>query len=289
MSIITITDSSYSNGRQIAKSAAKRLNYEYVDSENILPLVSKEFGVSESKLVRVLKDTPSNVGMFSKAKPEHIIFIETLITEYLLKNNIVYYGVVGLPLNQKVSHVLKVHIIANLESRIKNIMKLKLDNISQDKASKAVTKEDEQLKKWVEAVYNIDVADPNLYDLVINIGHIKGDDVEDALETIISTVEHKKYQPMTYSLRCMKNVAMSCRVRAILADIDPKMQVKSDEGTIYIYTKAVKKKAQVKVLEMKQKVFPMDSKQQEIYFKCFILIFVEEIKNERKIRDIVTG
>lgn len=266
MSIITITDSSYSNGRQIAKSAAKRLNYEYVDSENILPLVSKEFCVSESKLVRALQDTPSNVGMFSKAKPEYIIFVETLITEYLLKNNIVYYGVVGLPLIQEVSHVLKVHIIANLESRIKNRMKLKLDNVSQDKARKAVTKEDEQLKKWVEAVYNIDVADPNLYDLVINIGHIKGDDVEDALETIISTVEHKKFQPMTYSLRCMKNVAMSCRVRATLADIDPKMQVKSDEGIIYIYTKAVKKKAQDKVLEMKQKVMRLEGvKHVEVY------------------------
>ena len=264
MSIITITDSSYSNGRQIAKSAAKRLNYEYADSENILPLVSKKFGVSESKLVRALKDTPSNVGMFSKAKPEHIIFIETLITECFLKNNIVYYGVVGLPLIQEVSHVLKVNIIANLESRIKN--RMKLDNVSQDKARKAVTKEDEQLKKWVEAVYNIDVTDPNLYDLVINIGHIKGDDIEDDLETIISTVEHKKFQPMTYSLRCMKNVAMSCRVRATLADIDPKMQVKSDEGTIYIYTKAVKKKAQDKVLEMKQKVMRLEGvKHVEVY------------------------
>lgn len=264
MSIITITDSSYSNGRQIAKSAAKRLNYEYADSENILPLVSKKFGVSESKLVRALKDTPSNVGMFSKAKPEHIIFIETLITEYLLKNNIVYYGVVGLPLIQEVSHVLKVNIIANLESRIKN--RIKLDNVSQDKARKAVTKEDEQLKKWVEAVYNIDVTDPNLYDLVINIGHIKGDDVEDALETIISTVEHKKFQPMTYSLRCMKNVAMSCRVRSTLADKDSKMQVKSDEGTVYIYTKAVKKKAQDKVLEMKQKVMRLEGvKHVEVY------------------------
>jgi cytidylate kinase len=264
VSIITITDSSYSNGRQIAKSAAKRLNYEYADSENILPLVSKKFGVSESKLVRALKDTPSNVGMFSKAKPEHIIFIETLITEYLLKNNIVYYGVVGIPLIQEVSHVLKVNIIANLESRIKN--RMKLDNVSQDKARKAVTKEDEQLKKWVEAVYNTDITDPNLYDLVINIGHIKGDDVEDALETIISTVEHKKFQPMTYSLRCMKNVAMSCRVRATLADIDPKMQVKSDEGTIYIYTKAVKKKAQDKVLEMKQKVMRLEGvKHVEVY------------------------
>ncbi len=264
MSIITITDSSYSNGRQIAKSAAKRLNYEYADSENILPLVSKKFGVSESKLVRALKDTPSNVGMFSKAKPEHIIFIETLITECFLKNNIVYFGVVGLPLIQEVSHVLKVHIIANLESRIKN--RMKLDNVSQDKARKAVTKEDEQLKKWVEAVYNTDITDPNLYDLVINIGHIKGDDIEDALETIISTVEHKKFQPMTYSLRCMKNVAMSCRVRATLADIDPKMQVKSDEGTIYIYTKAVKKKAQDKVLEMKQKVMRLEGvKHVEVY------------------------
>ena len=264
MSIITITDSSYSNGRQIAKSAAKRLNYEYADSENILPLVSKKFGVSESKLAQALKDTPSNVGMFSKAKPEHIIFIETWITGYLLKNNIVYYGVVGIPLIQEVSHVLKVNIIANLESRIKN--RMKLDNVSQDKARKAVTKEDEQLKKWVEAVYNIDITDPNLYDLVINIGHIKGDDIEDALETIISTVEHKKFQPMTYSLRCMKNVATSCRVRATLADIDPKMQVKSDEGTIYIYTKAVKKKAQDKVLEMKQKVMRLEGvKHVEVY------------------------
>jgi len=264
VSIITITDSSYSNGRQIAKSAAKRLNYEYADSENILPLVSKEFGVSESKLAQALKDTPSNVGMFSKAKPEHIIFIETLITGYLLKNNIVYYGVVGIPLIQEVSHVLKVNIIANLESRIKN--RMKLDNVSQDKARKAVTKEDEQLKKWVEAVYNTDITDPNLYDLVINIGHIKGDDIEDALETIISTVEHKKFQPMTYSLRCMKNVATSCRVRATLAEIDPKMQVKSDEGTIYIYTKAVKKKAQDKVLEMKQKVMRLEGvKHVEVY------------------------
>jgi cytidylate kinase len=264
VSIISITAASCSNGRQIAKSAAKRLNYEYVDSENILSLVSREFGVSESKLVRALKDTPSNSGMFSKAKPEHIIFIETLITEYLLKNNIVYYGLVGLLLIQEVSHVLKVQIIANLESRIKN--RMKLDNLSQDKARKAVINGDEELKKWVTAVYNIDITDPNLYDLVINIGHVTDDDVEGALDTIISAVKHKKFQPMTYSLRCMKNVGMSCRVRATLADIDSKIQVKSDEGAVYIYTKAVKKKAQDKVLEMKQKIMRIEGvKHVEVY------------------------
>jgi len=264
VSIITISADSYSNGRQIAKSAAKRLDYEYIDNENILPLVFREFGVSESKLESTLKETPSGVGMFSKANPEYIIFIETLITEYLLKNNIVYYGAVAIPLIQQVSHVLKVQIIANLEDRIKN--KAKLDDKSEEKARKTVIKQDNQQKKWAEAVYNINITNPNLYDLVINIGHIKDDDFEGALETIISTIEHKKFQPMTYSLRCMKNVAMSCRVRATLADIDSKMQVKSDEGTIYIYTKAVKKKAQDKVLEMKQKIMRIEGvKHVEVY------------------------
>ncbi|MDO9565254.1 MAG: cytidylate kinase-like family protein [Candidatus Desulfaltia sp.] len=255
MSIITITAGSYI-GRQIAKSAAKRLDYEYVDSKNILSLVSKEFGVPESKLVRALKEAPSGIGMFSKTKPEYIIFIETLIAEYLLKNNIVYYGVVGLPLIQEVPHVLNVQIIANLEDRIKN--RMKPDNLSYDKARKVIEKEDEEQAKWAAAVYDIDIKNSSLYDLVINIGHMKDDDVEDALETIISTVKHKKFQPMTYSLRCMKNVAMSCRVRATLADIDSKMQVKSDEGTIYTYTKAIKKKAHDKVLEMKQKVMRIE-------------------------------
>lgn len=256
MSIITITAGSYSKGEQIAKSVAKRIEYDFIDLETILSLASKEFDVSESKLMQALKETPSGIGMFSKAKPEHIIFIETLITEYLLKNNIVYYGAIALPLIQEVSHVLKVQIIADLEDRIKN--KAKLDGGSEEKARKTVIKEDNQQKKWAEAVYNINTTDPNLYDLVINIGHIKDDDFEDALETIISTVKHKKFQPMTYSLRCMKNVAMSCRVRATLVDIDSKMQVKSDEGTVYIYTKAVKKKAQDKVLEMKQKVMKIE-------------------------------
>ncbi len=264
MSIITITAGSYSNGKQIARSAAKRLKYEYTDSEIILSLVSREFDVSESNLAQVLKEAPSGVGMFSKVKPEYIIFIETLLTEYLLKNNIVFYGVIGLPFFQEISHVLKVRIIADLEDRIKN--RMKLDNISHDKASKIIGKEDEEQAKWAATVYDIDIMEPNLYDLVINIGHIKDDDVEDALETIISTVEHKKFQPMTYSLRCMENVAISCRVRATLADIDSKMQVKSDKGTVYIYTKVVKKKAQDKVLEMKQKVMKLEGvKHVEVY------------------------
>lgn len=264
MSIITITAGSYSNGKQIAESAAKRLKYEYADSEIILSLVSGEFGVSESDLARVLKEAPSGVGMFSKARPEYIIFIETLLAEYLLKNNIVYYGVVGLSLIKEISHVLKVRIIANLEDRITTGMKLY--KISRDKAGKIIKKEDEEQAKWAAAVYDIDLMDPNLYDLAINIGHIKSNDVEDAIETIVSTVKHKKFQPMTYSLRCMKNIAISCRVRATLTDIDSKMQVNSDEGTVYIYTRAIKKKAQNKALEMKQKVMKIEGvKHVEVY------------------------
>lgn len=264
MSIISITAGSYSNGRQIAKSVARRLEYEYVDIEIILPLVSSQFGVPESKLARALKEIPSSVGMFSQAKQQYMIYVDTVLSEYLLKNNIVYYGIAGFPVIREISHILKVQIIADLVDRIND--KAKQSDVSPQKARKALAREDGRQRKWAETFYNMNISDPSLYDLVINIGHIKNDDIENALETIITAVNHTKFQPMTYSLRCANNIAMSCRVRAMLASIDAKMKVKSDEGTVCIYTKAVKKKAEDKVLKIKQKVMKIEGiKHVEVY------------------------
>jgi hypothetical protein len=72
---------------------------------------------------------------------------------------------------------------------------------------------------------------------------------------------------MTYSLRCADNIATSCHVKEALVSTDPKIKVKSDEGTVYIYTKAVKKKADDKVLKIKQKVMKIEGvRHVEVYF-----------------------
>ncbi|MFH1672589.1 MAG: cytidylate kinase-like family protein [Pseudomonadota bacterium] len=260
MSIIAISADSYSKDKELSEKVGKKIGYECVDQEAILS-ASEEFGVPKSKLVRAIEDVPS---VFSRGSQRYLAYIEAAFAEYMLKDNIVYSGLVGYPLIQGVSHVLKVRIVANLEDRIH--LAMKQENISEEKARNKILNEDEHWKKWAKAVYGIDITNSHLYDLVINVGHIQDKDTKDAIETIAGTVKHKKFQPMTYSLECMKNSALSCRIRAALIDIDPKIEVKSDKGAVFVCTKAVKRKKQQQGLNLKQRVMKIDGvKHVEVY------------------------
>jgi hypothetical protein len=171
---------------------------------------------------------------------------------------------VGHPVIQGVSHVLKARIIANMDDRIR--LEMERENISEEKAYKKITELDEQQKKWGQAVYGIDVTNPMYYDLLINVGHIGTVDTQDAVETIINAASHKKYQPNTYSLNCMKNIALSCRVKAFLIDKNPDIEVKSDQGNVYVFAKVIKRKNQAKALAFKQDILKIEGvKHVEVY------------------------
>jgi hypothetical protein len=174
----------------------------------------------------------------------------------MLTHDIVYHGLVGHPIIQGVSHVLKVRIIANLEDRIR--LEMEREDISEEKARKKISELDNQQKKWGQAVYGIDVTNPMNYDLMINVGHLDITDTKDAVETIISTAEHKKYQPNTYSINCMKNIALSCRIKAALVDRYPDIEVKSDKGNVFALARAVKRKNQTRALALKQEIMRIE-------------------------------
>ena len=255
MKIITISTDRYTQGREIAEQVAKKMAYECVSREVILS-AAKKFGVPEMKLLRTIRNKPTIMTMFSRERQRYITYIKAAVADYILTHDIVYHGLVGHPMIQGVSHVLKVRIIANLEDRIR--LEMARENISEEKARKKISELDEQQKKWGQAVYGIDVTNPMYYDLVINVGHIGTADTQDAVETIINTAHHKKYQPNTYSINCMKNIALSCRVRAALIDKNPEVEVKSDKGNVYVFAKAIKRKNQEKALAFKQGILKIE-------------------------------
>lgn len=253
--IITISTDRYTKGKEIAQKIAQKMGYECVSREVILS-AAKEFGVPEMKLLRAIKDTPTIRDMFSRERQQYMAYIKAIVADYMLKHNIVYHGRVGHLIIQGVSHVLKVRIIANLEDRLR--IEMERENVSEEKARKIISALDEQQKKWGEAVYGIDVTNPIFYDLIINVGHIDANDIEDAVETIINTAGHKKFQPNTYSINCMKNIALSCRVRAALIDKDPGIEVKSHKGNVFVFTKTLKRKNQKQGLAYKEEIKKID-------------------------------
>jgi cytidylate kinase len=249
--IITISTDRYTKGAEIAERVARKMEYECVSREVILS-AAKEYGVPEIKLMKTIKDAPTILDMFSGERQRHMAYIKAVVADYMLKHDIVYHGLVGHPIIRGVSHVLKVRIIANLEDRIR--LEMEREKVSEEKARRMITNLDEQQKKWGKAVYGIDVTNPIFYDLIINVGHIAADDTEDAVETIIDTAGHKKFHPNTYSLNCMKNIALSCRVKAALVEKDPKVEVKSDKGNVFIYARKMKRKNQKQALAFKEEI-----------------------------------
>ena len=251
MYVITISTDRYTNGKEIAEKVAQKMDYDCVSREIILS-AAKAFRVPEMKLMRTIKDTPTILNMFSRDRKRYMLYIRSVVADYMLKHDIVYHGLVGNPIIRGVSHVLKVRIIANLEDRIR--FEMERENVSEEKARKIIANLDDQQKKWGKAVYGIDITDPVFYDLIINVGHIGADDTEDAVETIVNTAGHKKYQPNTYSINCMKNIALSCRVEAVLIDKDPGIEVISDKGNVYVYSKTLKRKNRKQAPALKEEI-----------------------------------
>ena len=166
MSIITISRGSYSRGKEVAEKLAQALGYQCL-SRDILLEASERYNIPEIKLVRAIHDAPSILESFTYSKEIYVAYIRAALLHKARKDNLVYHGLAGHFLLQRIPHVLKVRIIADLEDRVQEEMKR--ENISAKEARRILRKDDEERRKWSKTLYGIDTWDPSLYDLVVRI------------------------------------------------------------------------------------------------------------------------
>ena len=256
MSIITISTEAYSNGRELAESLARKMGYQCV-GEEIIDSASEQYGITKDKLIQALKSGTSFLDRFKGGKSKYIACLEAALSQQMLNSDLVYLGFIGLPWFQKISHVMKVRIIANLEDRIS--MAIKVQKLQgKVEAKDRIYREDEELKRWGKSILGLDIEDSSHYDLVINVGRMEAEDTDDAIATIIGAAQHKKYQPMTYSLNCMKDIALSLQVKASFIDELPNLEIKSERGTVFLFSKMFKRKKQEQVLALKSEIMKIE-------------------------------
>lgn len=245
MSIITISRGSYSKGKEVAEKTAQRLGYECVSRDIVLE-ASQEFNIPEVKLIRAIHDAPSILSRFSHENEKYIAYIQKALLEHFRKDNVVYHGLAGHFFVYRVSHVLKVRIIADLEDRVK--LEMEREGISRDEALHLLKKDDEERRKWSQHLYGIDPWDPSLYDLVIHIHKIT---VDDAVDTICHAVGLPEFQPTAESRKTMEDLVLSAEVKAALINIDPHLKVTADDGHVLVQTesKLLQEESQVRNIE----------------------------------------
>ena len=210
MAIITISRGSFSRGREIAEKLAERLGYNCISRE-ILIEASEHFNIPEIKLIRAIHDAPSILDRFSQGKERYIAYVREALLEYAVDDNLVYHGLAGHFFLQGIPHVLKIRITTDLEERVKN--EADRENITLDKARDIVVKNDEERRKWAQALYGIDPWDSRLYDLTIHLGCIT---IDDAVNLILKAVNLPCFRKTLESQMQLDDRLLSARIKAIL-------------------------------------------------------------------------
>jgi len=227
MRIITISRGSFSHGKEIAEKVAETLGYGCVSREILLE-ASQYFKVSEDTLFESIHDAPSMLERFTHGREKYIDYIRTALLEHVKKDNIVYHGHAGHLLIPEIAHVLKVRIIADLEERVALVKQRK--KMSTDKALAYVKDMDKNRAKWTRYLYKVDINDPRLYDIIVNIGSMR---IEDACEIICSAARCGTFETTPEDKRAFDDLALQAHVSTAIQKLC-KAEVTSRNGVVHI-------------------------------------------------------
>lgn len=237
MSIICISRGSYYRGKEVAEKVADILGYECVSRDSLLA-VSDEFDIPEIKLTRNIQHATQILERYSFGRERYVNFISAEILKRLKHNNHVYHGLAGQFFVKDISHMLRIRVIADLDERVR--AEADRENISSDKARLQLKHDDEERQKWALFLYGVDITDPALYDMTVNVSAMG---VEDSAQLIAQTAKLSCYQATEESQRSLSDQALAAEIRAALFDF-PLAGVSTREGKAYVNVKAPEEQAE---------------------------------------------
>jgi cytidylate kinase len=211
MPIVTISRGSQSGGARLAESLGARLGLRVVSRE-VMVEAAKTYGLSEDVLKESLQSPPGFWDRQARRRQQYILAVQAALAQMVEGDDVVFHGLAGQLLLRELPNVLKVRLIAPMEQRIRNAM-LERD-LTREEAARRIQKADEERAAYVRRVYDVDVADPALYDLVLNLGALS---METATEMVVDLLGRKEYRSTPETLQRTKDFALACRVRAELA------------------------------------------------------------------------
>jgi cytidylate kinase len=247
MSIIIISSDVKEIEEMIARKVAEAMGWNLLGPEILNDIPAKR-RIDPDKLREAMKSTPSLFKNLSSRQWRHYLAcVEAETLDRLLADNIVCWGLSAHLYVTGVSHVMRVRVLSASSQGLMEIAEQK--QISLQKAEKLRADALVQRKKWSLAAWNNDETDLSRFDLVINLDQI---DPGEAVNTIISAAAYRKFQVMTYSLKCLSDLALAAKVNAALLKSMADVKVQARDGSVIVLTKALRPQKRKKIAAIKE-------------------------------------
>jgi cytidylate kinase len=236
VAIVTISHQMGAGGPEIGMKLGQRLGYHYVDQE-ILSDAVRRYGLAEDKLSHLDEAKPSLFERFDTETRHYITVLQTTLLEFADADNVIIMGRSGQWLLRGIPHVLRVRIAAPFEQRIRRWIQLTTEQTGETPNQRAVAelvrRDDAEKAGRTRYLHEIDIADPVLYDLVVNTAKLKPEMVVEMIEQVVRRPEMATTDD---GRRVVASRVLASRVQVALAT-DPdtrryRITVEAEDGTV---------------------------------------------------------
>ncbi len=187
MPIVTISYQRGTEGAEIATGLAERLGYRHVGQDLIAEAASR-VGLAEERLQHLDTTKPSFFERFDAETRRHIAVLEMLFLEFAAADDVVLVGGGGQWLLRQVPHGLRVRVIAPLEARVTAMLErlATTGEPSMDRRPvlRMLAHDDAARAGRMRYLFDVDIADPALYDVTLNQEGLTRDGAVEALATL---------------------------------------------------------------------------------------------------------
>lgn len=186
MAIITISRGTKSGGQVVAECLAKRLAYPCIARE-VIQEAATALGASDETVRQKLQTPPGPWDTMTRERDTYVAAVQAALAGHCVTGKLVYHGLAGQLLLRDLPGVLRVRLIAPMALRVQSLIGHH-PHTSHAAAERFIRSVDRQRRRWVKALYGVDLADPSLYELTINLESL-------SLETACATIAELASQP----------------------------------------------------------------------------------------------
>ena len=199
----------------IGECLARHEGIRCIAREDLLASVNR-FGELATRVTKTFSKAVQEYEQFSVLRRPYQVLMKRALLEHIRSGALAYFGYSGHLLLNKVPHFVRVRLIAPMEVRIGRTQKLR--GVSEGEARDYIHRVDEERTRWARLMYGLDIRDPGLYDLSLNIERLS---LDGACRLLRNVTRQEDFQPTPESVAYVENDYIATSALAALV-IDPR-------------------------------------------------------------------
>jgi len=228
MSIITIFSGTFCKEDAVIPKMLDRTEFKLITDKDLVAEASKPSGMSEVKIIRAFSTKASVFNKFTHEKERSIAHIRYALAKITSGDNLIIAGFTAHLIPRKISHVLRICLIADMKSRIS--VAVKENGFTEKEAIRQIHRQDEDRSAWVDTVTgSSDPWDPSLYDMIIPTDKI---DIGGVPSLVMEHLEKDILKATDESQELVQDFLLGASVAVALAKEGHDVDVSAKRGSV---------------------------------------------------------